>query len=74
MRSRNSATEPGQPWVRISGIAFSSGDRTWRKCTFAPSIVVVNWGNSLSRASSFRQSYEVRQYSAISRTYSSGVP
>src|SRR5215468_3337995 len=45
MTLRNSATEPGQPWVRISGRAVGSGDRTWRKCTFAPSISVVYWGN-----------------------------
>ncbi len=31
MISRNSATEPGQPWVRINGSASGSGERACRK-------------------------------------------
>ena len=72
--SRNSATEPGHPWVRISGIALGSGERTCRKCTLVPSIVVVNWGNSFNTASCLRQSNEVRQSSVISFTKSSETP
>lgn len=56
----------GQPWVRISGVASGSGERTCRKCTFCPSISVVNCGTWFSRASCARQSYPVRQYSARS--------
>ena len=56
MTSRNSATEPGQPWVRISGSASGCGDRTCRKWTCWPSIVVTNCGCSLRRASWTRQS------------------
>ena len=52
----NSTIEPGQPWVMISGSASGSGERTCRKWTFCPSIVVVNCGNSFSRASWPRQS------------------
>ena len=44
MMFRNSTTEPGQPWVRISGSASGSGERTCRKCTFCPSMSVVNCG------------------------------
>ena len=36
----------GQPWVSTSGRAPSSGERTCRKWTRVPSIVVVNWGSS----------------------------
>ena len=54
--SANSTIEPGQPCVMISGVAPGSGERTCAKCTFAPSIVVVNCGQSLSRASAARQS------------------
>ena len=74
MMSRNSTTEPGQPCVMISGIASGSAERTCRKCTRAPSIVVTNWPNPFSRASCTRQSYPSRQYEASSRTYSSGMP
>ena len=38
----NSAIEPGQPWVMISGSASGSGERTCRKWMFCPSISVVN--------------------------------
>ena len=44
MRSRYSTTDIGQPCVEISGRASGSGERTWRKWTFWPSIVVVNCG------------------------------
>jgi hypothetical protein len=54
--SRNSAIEPGQPWLTISGSAPGSGDRTCRKCTPVPSMVVANCGWALIRASVARQS------------------
>ena len=56
MRSRYSTTVMGQPWVAMIGRAPGSGDRTWRKWTVSPSIVVVNWGYALIRASCARQS------------------
>jgi hypothetical protein len=68
MMSQNSTTEPGQPCVMISGSASGEAERTCRKCTRAPSIVVVNWANPFSRASCARQSYSSRQYDASSRT------
>ncbi len=49
-------TEPGQPWVMISGSAFSWPDLTWMKWMSTPSISVVNWGQALSFASALRQS------------------
>jgi hypothetical protein len=51
MTSRTSTTEPGHPWVSSNGVAPGSGERTWMKCTLAPSIVVVNWSNPFSRSS-----------------------
>ena len=49
-------TEPGQPWVMISGKASSCSDLTWMKWISTPSISVVNCGNALSSASTLRQS------------------
>ncbi len=49
-------TEPGQPWVMISGNASSCLDLTWMKWMSTPSISVVNWGSALSLASIVRQS------------------
>ena len=46
-----SRTEPGQPWVMISGKAFSCCDLTWMKWMSTPSIWVVNCGSALSLAS-----------------------
>ncbi len=46
-----SITEPGQPWVMISGSAFSCSDLTWMKWTSTPSISVTNCGSAFSRAS-----------------------
>ena len=54
--SRNSTTDPGQPWISSSGVASGSGERTWRKWRLAPSMVVVNCGSWFSRASCSRQS------------------
>jgi hypothetical protein len=54
-------TEPGQPWVMISGSAFACRDRTWIKWMSTPSISVVNCGSALSFASHLRQSYSVAQ-------------
>jgi len=51
-----SITEPGQPWVMISGSAFSCRDLTWMKWTPRPSISVVNCGSPFSAASHLRQS------------------
>ena len=49
-------TEPGQPWVMISGSASSCDDLTWMKWMSTPSISVVNCGKALSFASALRQS------------------
>ena len=49
--SSSSITDPGQPWVMISGSASSCSERTWMKWTFTPSISVVNCGKALSLAS-----------------------
>ena len=70
----NSTTEPGQPWVITSGSASGSGERTCMKCTRCSWIVVVNCGKPFSWRSCTRQSYPVRQYSARSRRYPSGMP
>ena len=39
-----STNEPGHPWVRISGKASATFERTCRKWMVAPSMVVVNCG------------------------------
>ena len=49
-------TEPGQPWVMISGNACSCRDLTWMKWISTPSMVVVNCGSAFSLASALRQS------------------
>jgi len=56
MTFENSTTEPGQPWVRISGSASGRGERTWAKTMRSPSISVWNCGSAFSRASAGRQS------------------
>jgi hypothetical protein len=56
MVSSSSTTEPGQPWVMISGNAFSCGDLTWMKWMSSPSISVVNCGSAFSLASSLPKS------------------
>src|SRR5436305_63911 len=40
MTFKNSTTEPGQPWVRISGSASGRGERAWAKPLRIPSISV----------------------------------
>ena len=50
--SSSSTTEPGQPWVMISGNASSCSDFTWMKWISTPSISVVNCGSALSFDSS----------------------
>jgi len=54
-------TEPGQPWVMMTGSAFSCGERTWMKCRSSPSISVMKFGRRLSRRSARRMSYSVDQ-------------
>jgi hypothetical protein len=49
-------TEPGQPWVMISGNASAWGERTWMKWMSTPSISVLNCGRAFSLASQARQS------------------
>ena len=49
-------TEPGQPWVMISGSASSCCDLTWMKWTSTPSISVLNCASAFSLASHLRQS------------------
>ena len=61
MTSWNSAIEPGQPWVRTSGVAPSCGERTWSRWMSTgaqPSTdtEVVNCGKAFRRASRARQS------------------
>jgi hypothetical protein len=55
MTSSSSITDPGQPCVMISGIAFGCGDVTWMKWMSTPSILVTNCGKAFSFASAFRQ-------------------
>ena len=52
----NSTTEPGQPWLRMSGSAPGCGERTWMKWTGSPPISDRNCGSAFSRASVARQS------------------
>ena len=54
-------TEPGQPWVMISGSAFSCSDFAWMKWISTPSIWVVNCGSAFSLASVLRQSCSAAQ-------------
>jgi hypothetical protein len=56
-----SITEPGQPWVMISGIASGWRDLTWMKWMPRPSISVTNCGSAFSFASHLRQSKPVPQ-------------
>ena len=49
-------TDPGQPWVTISGSASSWRERTWMKWMSTPSISVMNCGSAFSLASTLRQS------------------
>ena len=56
-----SMTEPGQPWVMMSGSAFLCFERTWMKWMSSPSISVTKFGTAFSRASHLRQSYSVTQ-------------
>jgi len=56
MTFENSTTEPGQPWVRISGSASGRGDRACANTTERPSISVWNSGSAFSLASVGRQS------------------
>ena len=54
--SRNSAIDPGQPWLRTSGSASGSGERTCAAWIGVPSISVSSCGQAFSRASQVRQS------------------
>ncbi len=56
-----SITEPGQPWVMITGRAFGCLDFTWMKWMSSPSISVMNCGRAFSLASHLRQSCSVAQ-------------
>jgi hypothetical protein len=56
MTFRYSITDPGRPWVMISGIAPGRADRTWMKWTATLSIATWNCGKPFSRASVARQS------------------
>ena len=61
MVSSSSMIEPGQPWVMISGNAFSCRERTWMKWMSTPSISVLKFGNAFSLAWHARQLYLVVQ-------------
>ncbi len=50
----DSATLPGQPWVKTSGVASGRGERRWRKWMPSPSTTVRNWPTSFSRRSNGR--------------------
>ena len=52
----SSRTDPGQPWVTISGSASWWRERTWMKWMSRPSISVMNCGRAFSLASALRQS------------------
>src|SRR5262249_24162865 len=56
-----SMTEPGHPWLMMSGKASSCFERTWMKWMSSPSISVMNCGSAFSLASHLRQSYLVPQ-------------
>ena len=73
IRPRNSTTEPGHPWVRISGSASGVAASTCRKCIFCPSITVVKCGYALSASSAARQSNAAHR-SASERMRASGMP
>ena len=47
--SRNSTTEPGQPWMSSSGIAPGCFDLTWMKWMSWPSISVTKLGSCVER-------------------------
>jgi hypothetical protein len=72
--SSSSITEPGQPWVMISGSASGCGERTWMKWISTPSISVTNCGRALSRASAARQLYPVAQWRASASIVASWTP
>ena len=59
--SSSSITEPGQPWVMISGRASSCWDLTWMKWMSTPSISVTNCGSAFRRASIRPKSYSSSQ-------------
>ena len=61
MTASSSMTEPGHPWVMMTGSAFSCGERTWMKWMSSPSISVMKCGRAASLASHRRQSYSVAQ-------------
>ena len=54
-------TEPGQPWVMISGSASSCGERTWMKWMSTPSISVDELRQRVQPRLDLRQSYSVAQ-------------
>ena len=72
--SRNSTTEPGQPWVMTSGTASGSGERACTKWMSRSSIRVVNCGHAFIRSWAAAKSYSSAQYVARSRTNASGIP
>ena len=67
-------TEPGQPWVMISGSASSCSERTWMKWMSTPSISVLNCGSAFSLASHARQSCSVSQKRANASIVASCTP
>ena len=61
MKSRNSVTEPGQPWVMMSGIGFGPLPFSWMKWISMPSTGAVKLSKPLITASCLRQSYSSTQ-------------
>ena len=56
MISRNSATEPGQPWEMSRGNGAGPLPLSWMKWMSMPCTGALKCGNRLSRASCARQS------------------
>ena len=70
--SRNSTTEPGHPWVTISGCASLRGDRTCRKWMPRPSMTVRYWPRALSSSDSAATSWSSSQERHSSATRGGG--
>ena len=70
-----SKTEPGHPWVTISGSGRGPRPRSWMKWTRPLTRASArNCENRLSRSSTARQSKPLRQYSTRSRRSRRSIP
>ena len=66
MISRNSTTDPGQPWEMMSGVGAGPLPRSWMKWRSMPSTGATNCGKRLRAASCVRQSNSSTQYAQSS--------